>query len=85
MNESVTHESHSMSNFYIASDYDGVSGGRFSFYFGYEETLDDEWCFVAKEVGVEILRIPQSKLGVKDRWNVEANLLAGIARWLASK
>lgn len=67
---------------YVASDYAGLSGGGVEFYFGYEETLDDEWCFVVKERGVETLRLPQSKLGVKDRWAVETNLMAGIAEWL---
>lgn len=67
---------------YVASDYAGLSGGRFAFYFGYEETLDDEWCFVVKENGEETLRIPQSKLGCKDQWDVTANLMAGISEWL---
>ena len=74
-----------MSTSYIADDYAVVAGGRFSFYFGYEETIDDEWCFVVKEIGVEILRLRQSELGVKDRWNVGENLLAGIAKWLATQ
>jgi hypothetical protein len=67
---------------YVASDYAGLSGGGVEFYFGYEETLDDEWCFTAKQQGEETLRLPQSKLGVKDRWNVTENLLAGIVEWL---
>lgn len=67
---------------YVVSDYAGLSGGGVEFYFGYEETQDDEWCFVVKEHGEETLRLPQSKLGVKDRWDVQANLLAGIAEWL---
>lgn len=69
-------------SYYVASDYAGLSGGAVSFYFGYEETLFDEWCFVAKEHGKETLRLPQSKLGVKDRWAVEENLMAGVAKWL---
>ena len=71
-----------MSNYYIASDYAGVAGGGVSFYFGYEETMYDEWCFVVKEHGKEILRLTQSELGVKDRFAVEENLLAGISEWL---
>lgn len=67
---------------YSASDYAGLSAGGVEFYFGYEETLDEEWCFVAKERGEETLRLPQSKLGVKDRWDVQANLLAGIGEWI---
>lgn len=71
-----------MSSYYSASDYAGVYGGVVAFYYGYEQTLGDEWCFVAKERGVETLRLPQSKLGCKDPWGVEENLLAGIAQWL---
>jgi hypothetical protein len=71
-----------MSRFYIASDYAGLSGGGVSFYYGYEETHFDEWCFVAKEGEKEVLRLPQSRLGCKDRWNVTENLLAGISHWL---
>lgn len=68
-------------SYFIASDYSGLSGGRFSFYYGYEKTLNDEWCFVAYENNVEVLRLPSSKLG-NDQFNVEAGLMAGIAKWL---
>lgn len=67
---------------YTASDYAGLSAGAVNFYFGYEQTMFDEWCFVAKEHGKETLRLPQSKLGVRDRWDVTENLLAGIGLWL---
>lgn len=67
---------------YLASDYAGLSGGAVSFYFGYEKTMFDEWCFVATEYGEETMRVQQSKLGVKDRWNVQENLMAGISKWL---
>lgn len=71
-----------MSSYYVASDYAGVSGGGVTFYYGYEETLGEEWCFVVRESGKETMRIPQSKLGCKDRWNVVENLMAGISQWL---
>ena len=68
---------------YIASDYAGMTGGGVSFYFGYEETTaEEEWCFVAREEGKEPFCVPQSQLEVKDRWDVAANLLAGIGKWL---
>lgn len=71
--------------FYIASDYAGVSGGKFSFYFGYEITDDanDEWCFQAKDLNVEIMRIPHSQLkGNPSVYECHECLLAGIAMWL---
>ena len=71
-----------MSDFYTASDYASVCGGKTSFYFGYEETLGDEWCFVAKVDGKETIRIPQSKLGVGGGSDMSDFLLAGISLWL---
>ena len=66
----------------ISSDYAvlGFNGG--SFYYGYEHTVDDEWCFVAKFNGKEIV-IPASKLG-SGSFNVEENLLTGIG-WVLAK
>lgn len=72
-------------SYYVASDYAGLSGGAVSFYFGYEKTMSDEWCFVVEEHGEETMRLPQSKLGVKDRWAVEENLMAGVSKWLERK
>lgn len=71
-----------MSRHFIASDYAGVSGGGIGFYYGYEETEGDEWCFIAKEGDKELLRLPAETLGVKDKWDVTECLLAGIGKWL---
>jgi len=74
--------------FYISSDYAGVNGGDYSFYFGYEETIksgdDEEWCFVAKKNGVMTDKIPQSKLNVSRGADMSEYLLAGISLWLDS-
>ena len=35
-------------DFYVASDYIGIETNLIEYYYGYEETEDDEWCFVAK-------------------------------------
>lgn len=71
---------------YIASDYAGVSGGGFKFYYGYEytngEENGDEWCFVAWKGAEEIMRVPTSKLHVTRHAGMEEFLLAGISQWL---
>ena len=70
-------------SYFVASDYAGLSGGRFSFYYGYEKTIDDEWCFVVSENDQEVARWPASILG-NPQFNVEAGLMAGISKWLES-
>lgn len=69
-------------DFSIASDYATCSGGRTDFYFGYERTVGDEWAFTASKNGVEWLRLPQSKLGVREGSDMAEFLLAGISLWL---
>ena len=71
---------------FIASDYAGVRGGNVDLYYGYEQTDENgEWCFVATEDGVEQMRIPQSKLGIKDSFNPASNLMAGIAIFVSRR
>lgn len=62
---------------YIASDYAGLRCKNAKFYYGYEKTENDEWCFTA-EFNDQKITIPQSKLGVKDTWNCVECLLTGI-------
>lgn len=74
----------------IASDYAICEAGDLRFYFGYEFTLckcgndsnceceEKEWCFVASNNGEEIMRIPQSKLGLDFGLDMSEYLLAGI-------
>jgi len=67
-------------NVYSSSDYAGLVSGTFSAYYGYEEENEDgEWCFVAKDNGKEILRIPSSDLHLDDNFNCEFALLKGLA------
>ena len=60
----------------IASDYAVLSTKNASFYYGYEVTINNMWCFEAK-FNDEKITIPVSKLGVK-KGNVVECLLSGI-------
>lgn len=74
----------------IASDYAICEAGDYFFYFGYEFTLckcgkdsnceceAKEWCFVASNQIGEIMRIPQSKLGLDSGLDMYEYLLTGI-------
>lgn len=72
-------------HWYSASDYAGLHAGRFSFYYGYEETTGGEWCFVAKRAGEEIFRATATELGVDPGCPTEWGLLEGIALYIESK
>lgn len=74
---------------YSASDYVGVTIGDLSFYYGYEETTGNEdeggwrsWCFVARDDGEEVMRIPTADLCPRADGMAEY-LLSGIAQYLA--
>ena len=70
----------------ISSDYATMSCGAGSFYYGYEETEGDEWCFVAK-LGIgpeEVIKVPFSKLGAKNQWDCVECLMIGIG-WVLTK
>ena len=79
-----------MTNIYSASDYAGLSGGAYSFYYGYEETKNDEWAFVATRKGFdeagatfvkEIARFSKSELDqIVESDEPASFLLAGIAK-----
>ena len=68
---------------YSASDYAGLSTRNGKFYYGYEVTDGEEWCFTATFDDTEIT-IPFSKLGAKDMLNVRDCLLIGIG-WVLAK
>lgn len=76
-------------HFYHASDYAGMSAGRYGFYFGYEETAgegdDEEWCFVAKKDGKEVFRATASQIGWSGGDPTEWGVLEGIALYIESK
>lgn len=81
---------------YCSSDYAGLEVGRLKFYFGYEElickkhkNIDDcedcdkaEWAFVAYDGKKELMRIPESKLGVDV--TVSEGLVLGIGHYIRS-
>lgn len=67
----------------ITDDYAVLESAGKRFYYGYEETDDEgEWCFVADlnplRAEPEKLRVPASRLGVRDREDCAENLLKGI-------
>ncbi len=64
--------------FYYSSDYAGIEATNASFYYGYEETKNDEWCFVAEFNDTKIT-IPFSELEAKNEYEVVDCLMAGIA------
>jgi len=68
-----------MRDVYITGDYAGMQTGRYSFYFGYEETKDDEWAFVAEVNGIEVMRKGASELTDKKGLDMGEMLLHGIA------
>lgn len=71
--------------FGLSDDYAILATENASFYYGYEETDGDEWCFVAKIKGLhEEIKVPFSKLGAKDQWDCSECLMVGIG-WFVSK
>jgi len=66
----------------INDDYAVLSTKNASFYYGYEITINDMWCFEAK-FNDEKITIPFNKLGAEKRDVVEC-LLMGIG-WILAK
>ena len=80
---------------YEASDYCGMSIGKYHFYYGYEATHCDrhgdnseechcygkEWCFTAKIDNEEVLRIPRSELWYDESAPITWYLLSGIGQY----
>ena len=60
------------------------AGGR-RFYYGYEETKDNEWCFVVSRDGTEKFRAKTSELDSRDSFDVVENFLAGMVAYFGSK
>lgn len=68
---------------YLASDYAGLITKKWDFYYGYEETQDDEWCFVAWDKdNKEIARYKASEFAERDGESPEIFLLEGLAKFL---
>lgn len=64
---------------YHSDDYAGLECDEAKFYYGYEETENDEWCFTAKINGIEKIKIPFSQLNANDSFDCRECLLFGIA------
>ena len=68
---------------YTASDYAGLSGGAYDFYYGYEVTdKDDNWLFVAKVSGTEVARWTAEQIGIAPDHDPHRILMRGIAKFL---
>lgn len=71
----------------IASDYAQLAVGKFSFYYGYEETVtvdgEDEWAFTASLENKEIMRLSTTDLDTHNSsGDVIEYLLLGIGEYL---
>lgn len=72
-----------MAEAYESSDYAGLKGGRFRFYYGYEETdAEGNWQFVAYEGGQERVSFTAQALGAKQFDQPSMVLMKGIARYM---
>lgn len=68
---------------YSASDYAGLETKNFKAYYGYEEVDEnEEWCFVARFEG-KVIKISNSTLPVKDKFDCNECLLVGIGMILS--
>lgn len=66
---------------YRSGDYAGLSVGKYKFYYGYEETVGEDWAFTASVDDKEVMRIPASKLGGSGM-DMTMCLLHGIGQFL---
>ena len=69
---------------FSASDYAGLGTEKYAFYYGYEETdEEDNWCFTTseQESGKEIVRYSSVELGVVGEYP-EIALLHGIGKFI---
>ena len=72
-----------MAEAYSAGDYAGITGGGYSFYYGYERTNgNDEWLFVVIRNGKELASWTARELKA-DQFDDPMSVLAkGVARFL---
>lgn len=69
---------------YHASDYAGLVGGKYRFYYGYEETNeDDEWLFRAWQGDTLTMSYTAEQLGMKQFDSPRDVLMRGIARYFS--
>lgn len=70
-----------MARSFVAGDYAGITSKNLDLYYGYECWDENgEWCFSARVGGSEVMKIPQSKLKVSDKFDCVSCLLAGIGQ-----
>lgn len=72
---------------YFSDDYAGLTSGKYTFYYGYEETNENyEWLFTVKENGKRIYQLTTSEIeqvNKNDLLRYPVNyLLAGIGIWM---
>lgn len=70
---------------YTSDDYAGLSLGNLHFYYGYEVTEDDEWCFTVTKGDRELFKMPMSKLHPEKDEVPFWYLVAGIGHYLRDK
>lgn len=73
---------------YKASDYAGFEGGKWSAYYGYEETDPDtdDWCFSLKKDGKEVFRATNEQLlAICPEESPLGMCFAGMALYLSRK
>jgi hypothetical protein len=54
--------------YFYSNDYAGFESGKFTYYYGYEETDpkdEDMWCFVVKENGKIIFKLTEKEIEEK--------------------
>lgn len=67
----------------ISDDYAIMRGGKYQFYYGYEETDDnDEWMFVVSEGDKDHLRLTAIDMDLDPEAEPVLILLEGISLWL---
>lgn len=77
--DSKTENKTSKPEVYFSDDYAGLECSTAKFYYGYEVTENDEWCFTAKIDGIKKIKIPFSELYSDDSGDCLKCLLFGIA------
>lgn len=76
---------------YFSDDYAGLTSGKYKFYYGYEQTDEnDEWLFTVEENNKIVYKLSTTEIdkmaNPSDSFNYPINyLLFGIGTWLLLK
>ena len=68
---------------YIGGDIGGHIGGM-EFYYGYEVTDGEEWCFQVKQSREVIIKKTFTELGASDMFNLEDCFIRGMMLYIQS-